>query len=403
MFLPVLLVRDYGVWGFVVFAVPNVIGAAAMGWVLRSPESSRVIVAKHAPMCRAFSFATIPFQVFFFAWAYQAIPPHAGQAGGGLVHGGIWALCLLVLVNSLRLPRTVVHSVAFGVLALSAVVIAYFLYAGQPSLPPIAQGAPSVDLAWLLPVCAFGFTMCPYLDLTFHRARLEAGSRARQAFTVGFAVFFPPMILLTLACSGLLHTLFLEEAPASQPWVALAVLGHIAAQLAFTVAVHLGEVAAGKPRAAFLYLAALIVFVLVVVVLMDSLRRSHVRPDHPELTYRVFMGLYGLAFPGYVWLCMVPTRDGHSGLDGPIGRRKLVVWAIAVALAAPAFWMGFIEREERWLAPGLIVVLLARLLIPGGAGFGRLPREPFGAPVPAPTRPPTLAAHAQPDRRPDGV
>src|SRR5690242_7362807 len=36
MFLPVLLVRDYGVWGFVVFAVPNVIGAGAMGWVLRN-------------------------------------------------------------------------------------------------------------------------------------------------------------------------------------------------------------------------------------------------------------------------------------------------------------------------------------------------------------------------------
>ena len=40
MFLPVLLVRDYGVWGWIVFAVPNVLGAAAMGWVLRSAEVS---------------------------------------------------------------------------------------------------------------------------------------------------------------------------------------------------------------------------------------------------------------------------------------------------------------------------------------------------------------------------
>ena len=30
MFLPVLLVRDYGMLGWIVFAVPNVVGAAAM-------------------------------------------------------------------------------------------------------------------------------------------------------------------------------------------------------------------------------------------------------------------------------------------------------------------------------------------------------------------------------------
>lgn len=39
MFLPVLLVRDYGVWGFVVFAVPNVVGAGAMGWVLSAASA----------------------------------------------------------------------------------------------------------------------------------------------------------------------------------------------------------------------------------------------------------------------------------------------------------------------------------------------------------------------------
>ncbi|MBV8780683.1 MAG: hypothetical protein JO353_04735, partial [Phycisphaerae bacterium] len=34
MYLPVLLVRDYGFWGWVVFAIPNVVGAAAMGWTI---------------------------------------------------------------------------------------------------------------------------------------------------------------------------------------------------------------------------------------------------------------------------------------------------------------------------------------------------------------------------------
>src|SRR3954471_24793497 len=35
MFLPVLLIRDYGPSMWWAFAVPNVIGAAAMGWILR--------------------------------------------------------------------------------------------------------------------------------------------------------------------------------------------------------------------------------------------------------------------------------------------------------------------------------------------------------------------------------
>src|ERR1043165_610938 len=67
MFLPVLLVRDYGIWGFVVFAVPNVVGAAAMGWVLRDGASER-IVARHLRALRYFSIVTIVFQIHFAIW-----------------------------------------------------------------------------------------------------------------------------------------------------------------------------------------------------------------------------------------------------------------------------------------------------------------------------------------------
>ncbi|HVU64170.1 MAG TPA: hypothetical protein VHC70_09350, partial [Phycisphaerales bacterium] len=84
-----------------------------------------------------------------------------------------------------------------------------------------------------------------------------------------------------------------------------------------------------------------------------------------EIIYRCFMSFYGLVFPAYVWLCMIPTRDGHSGIAGPRGRLKLAVLAGACLLAAPCYWMGFIERVEWWLAPGLGVVLLARLAVRG--------------------------------------
>src|SRR2546421_4737493 len=65
MFLPVLLVRDYGVWGWIVFALPNVIGAAAMGLVLKNQAASESITRLLAPACAAFSLVTISFQLYF--------------------------------------------------------------------------------------------------------------------------------------------------------------------------------------------------------------------------------------------------------------------------------------------------------------------------------------------------
>src|SRR5688572_33083294 len=64
MFLPVLLIRDYGNWSWVIFAVPNVVGAAAMGWVLRDGQSE-LLVAQHRQAIDAFSFVTATFQIFF--------------------------------------------------------------------------------------------------------------------------------------------------------------------------------------------------------------------------------------------------------------------------------------------------------------------------------------------------
>src|SRR3982750_3304447 len=73
MFLPVLLVRDFGVWGWVVFAVPNVVGAAAMGAVLARPGASERVVARHPGACACFSVVTIGFHVLFLAWIVSAL------------------------------------------------------------------------------------------------------------------------------------------------------------------------------------------------------------------------------------------------------------------------------------------------------------------------------------------
>jgi hypothetical protein len=80
--------------------------------------------------------------------------------------------------------------------------------------------------------------------------------------------------------------------------------------------------------------------------------------------YRGFLSFYGLIFPAYVWLCLVPAR-GESQTRRP-SARKLTILAISCLLAAPFFWMGFVERLTNWLGPGLVIVLLARLWVKPG-------------------------------------
>src|ERR1700683_4886784 len=80
MFLPVLLVRDYGVWAFVVFAVPNVIGAAAMAWVLPDADASRRWVEKPSGAVRWFSTVTVFFHLFFVVWIGPSLLGRALQS-----------------------------------------------------------------------------------------------------------------------------------------------------------------------------------------------------------------------------------------------------------------------------------------------------------------------------------
>src|SRR6266853_1095528 len=68
MFLPVLLIRDFGCWGYAAFAVPNVLGAAGMGWVLRRSGSSAAITRRHRSATATFSLVTQAFQIFFLFW-----------------------------------------------------------------------------------------------------------------------------------------------------------------------------------------------------------------------------------------------------------------------------------------------------------------------------------------------
>lgn len=381
MFLPVLLVRDYGPWGFVVFAVPNVLGAAAMGWVLRSPDSSERIVRAHGAAIRAFVSVTGVFHLWFLAWLASA---DGWAAGTGFLVG-----LAILIAPTFRLgwggPIAIRDAAPYMWIASS---VAIGVAASMLPAPALWQSpaAPGPAVPFLAPVCAFGFALCPYLDPSFHRARraLADPRDSRAAFTLGFGVLFLVMILGTLLYSGLFGSADPMRLVSTGLPLA-AVVAHVTLQSGYTWR-SLGEAASwqiGPPLTGRAY--GPLVSVLILAFALTSRLIGHLTFHGltvGELGYRLFMAFYGLVFPAYVWLCMIPTRDGHSGIAGHRGRAKLAILAVVVALAAPAFWMGFIERDEWWLAPGLAVVLFARLLIPRG-GVRRAPHEPSAEPAQA--------------------
>jgi hypothetical protein len=345
MFLPALLVRDYGVWGWVVFAVPNVLGAAAVGWLL-GRDDSRNIVQRHRVAVHAFSVITIAFQLFFLVWILSW-PPQAYALALG-------AAAVLVVLISLR---------GIGVRVLAAAVFATSLICAwlaqlefQDGIKDFAQllgriivGREHVATAdsRLIPlaiVCLFGFALCPYLDATFHAARQTLSDReSRQAFSIGFGIFFFSMILFALQYAIESIWRWHGWGWLSTGWAST----HLTVQMAFTVGVH---ISADRTRWLRTGIAA------GVLALVATAARQ---VADEETIYRLFMSFYALVFPAYVWLCVIPGRGRLAPTT-----RQWTVFTEAVCIAAPMFWLGFFEGRMIWLLPGIAVVLLARLLIP---------------------------------------
>lgn len=368
MFLPALLVRDFGLWAFAVFAVPNVLGAAAMGWVMKPGFSERVTAA-HRPALWAFSAVTIAFQAYFAAWMtrWLAIPA--------------WAIVPALAAASVLLasPRERAGRAAAAVVWLiSVAALAVGLWQGVLDLPPTPPAPLAEQLPALAAVCVLGFGLCPYLDATFHHARQRQGAEAAVvSFGFGFAVLFTLMIVGTLLYAEPAARMI--EGGLGGGRVLAAVLAvHLGVQMAFTIGAHAARWrgGAGTPeapsapsphRAMMLARAGLLLAFIVGTGL--GLAASavpagwrHAGLTAGELGYRAFLGAYGLLFPAYVWLCLWPAA-GEPIAAPPRGRLALCM--AVVAIAAPAFWMGFIERQTWWLVPGVGLVLAARLLLSG--------------------------------------
>jgi hypothetical protein len=248
--------------------------------------------------------------------------------------------------------------VPVAVIVLLISLVAWLVYLQWGFRPPLTPRDPLRDvraLYWLAPVCVFGFALNPYLDRTFHHAYRATGpSRGPLAFAIGFGAFFLLMIVFTLTYARQLGPAIDDPAFVMIGVVLWALGFHMTFQSAFTVATHLRA----TPRMPLALLGAIGLAVAVWTfgeAVSDALDFS---PG--ETSYRLFMAFYGLGFPAYVWLCVWRAADRSE--DERI--RALLVFAIATIIAAPCYWMAFMERRMIWLVPGLAIVLLARLAVP---------------------------------------
>lgn len=353
MFLPVLLVRQYGLGGFWAFAVPNVVGAAAMGFILRRGDSE-ALVERHRPACTAFSAVTIAFHVFFVTWMVRWLLGEwatAGFAGA--------AAAFFILGRLLPAGDRPMACAALALSLASAGMVVWATRLGPAIAPP---NAALDDLGPLGAVCLFGFLLCPYLDLTFHKARqATSDGAARFAFAAGFGLFFLAMILFSLvyALVPLVHTRPVEVRSATFRAARLAIGVHILVQSAFTVAIHLREMLASPGRRArtpwLVLLAALCIAGAAAGVWSahaGTAGGTLLGLDRGDLVYRLFMGFYGLVFPAYVLLCLAGGR-------GPTPR-NVAIFAVVTLAALPFFFRAFILGAMPWLLAGLALVLLAR-------------------------------------------
>lgn len=374
MFLPVLLMRDAGWMGYLVFFLPNVIGAGAMGFVLRSPEAAAWIIERHGSMCRLFSIVTLAFHAFWLAWLFgffkDAFPIPDTWLMGAAAAGIAW------IIMSGRVTRAGAAPRAAAVLWMVALATGIALLAAPDALAPstrsmIADPTHPDAALWLMPVCVFGFLLCPYLDLTFLLARrsTQGIGGGRVAFGLGFWVFFPVTIGLTALYAGPIIAVLEGRTPASAaPWAGAAVLFHIIAQWTFTVRVHLAELnpsegsdadgavpASGPlfPRSSFVLPATFAACLGAAGLgLLAPALPDHAGLSGGEIIYRCFMSFYGLLFPVYVWARVIPRErpPAHAA------------WIAACVLAVPFYWMGFMERQGMYLAPGLLIAMLVPLL-----------------------------------------
>ncbi len=321
MFLPFVLLGQFGLPGFFAFLIPNVLGCAAFGYVL-TPARQQFVRERCAGVCLWFSLATIAYQAFFAGWMLD--PPIAF---------GVVVIAIL-LAGSFGDRGWVRLAVIVTAGSAACFASEFFSGNGAQSLMhlPTSGTNPPDSLLGLIPVIALGFIACPYLDLTFHRA-LEK-SPSRHAFLV-FGIVFGAT-LFGVASFWNAHL----SSKANGPTITFALLALWAIQLCFTIGAHAREV---RPR---WRLAGIWVLLLGLALGWMTRLAPADWMGGGEATYLRLLVLYGLVFPFFLLFRL----------------RKIPDWLgwLTIAASSPFYELGFMQnRTDMLFVPiGLIFVLL---------------------------------------------
>ncbi len=336
MYLPVVLLDHYGWPAVAAFAIPNIAGVVLFGIGVGTVARSRALIAGNTAAMLWFSLITIAFHVYFLGavWGYEF--KGSFWAGATLVPLPIVALAWLARTLS---DRTLVR-VAGGVYLFSICLVnlAGFMSAasGDPLRQAVWAARPAAGLVFLVPVFVIGFLLCPYLDLTFHRALIAVGGRGPGKTTFAlFGVVFALMLMGTVLYSiiGFLWPIVV----------------HILIQSWFTMTVHFKEIESRRSTPAGEVVGRWVWPVLIT---------SWVLAPLPLVDYRWWFIFTGLIFPAYVALMMVRPRLGRPSAHQ-------MTLAIVIVLLTPFSALGFLFPGFEWLTLVPSVTLVLSLLVGG--------------------------------------
>ncbi|MDP7070412.1 MAG: hypothetical protein QF561_03575 [Phycisphaerales bacterium] len=170
MFLPVLLMQWFGWSGFLLVAIPNCLGAAAMGLFLGSREASRRFCKRHPVAIAVFIDITIAFHLLFLFIAALWLAGEDDLPAAGVV----WAIVAAYGLS--WMPRVMWPWMAVVAFAVGGLVVLECWNLGGAS--GWTGTRPPIDVLWFAPVFSLGFVLCPWLDGPFHRARQETDGPA---------------------------------------------------------------------------------------------------------------------------------------------------------------------------------------------------------------------------------
>lgn len=392
MVLPALLIRDMGMAGFLAFALPNCIGAAAMGVVL-TMKSAKELITKHRGMILTFSIVTVAYHFYIAGFL---LPSLLGVAS--LLFFALGGLCALGVMLLWKDKGAIFFALAVWIISMTCFLISLGIPEAEAFL--IFKESPLLDASYtwfFLPASISGFLLCPYLDATFIRARAKTkGKNGVWAFALGFLVFFAAMIIFTTAYGHTLLEGFAgEENRLTGIWGILLTI-HLPMQMGLTVAWHSREIytivahetsvrerlkgknifLSLKGMVTFCTLLFFIIFLLGVLLQWISFEQfqdikiaHHIEDIYEayeldrfmsvgEIGYRCLLIFYGTLFPAYVFLMMVPNLARVK-----LPHKPWWIFTFTVILSAVTGYMGFVLDLGWAIALTILVICIGRVLV----------------------------------------